>query len=240
MSFAPVQRSKVSDAVARTVRGAIVGGTYRPGDRLPAERVLAEQFGVNRSTVREAVHRLEAWGLVEVRQGEGTRVVDFLSTAGLQLLPFLIAPGGRLDPRLLRDLLDLRAELLAWTAARAADNPSAAGLEALEQMLDALESADSADRIQELDYGFFQLLVQLSGNKVLELVANAMERVYLENRQLFAALYQRVNGPMDTQHHRAATVRGFARWVAPPMLDAPRMSHMCPAPCARAPSCSRG
>ena len=202
MSFAPVQRSKVSDAVARTIRDAIVRGRYRPGDRLPAERVLAEQFDVNRSTVREAVHRIEAWGLVEVRHGGGTRVVDFLSTAGLQLLPFLIAPGGRLDPRLLRDLLDLRAELLAWTAARAAKNTSAAGVGALERLLDALEAADSADRIQELDYGFFQLMVQISGNKVLEMVANAMERVYLENRQLFAALYQ--HGPMDTQHHRAA------------------------------------
>ncbi len=201
MPFTPVQRTKVSEQVAEAIREAIVTGRYAPGDGLPAERSLAEQFGVNRSSVREAIHRLEAWGLVEVRQGGGTRVVDFLATAGLHLLPFLLAPGGRLDPALLRDLLDLRVELLGWTAEQAAGHAGADDAAALEATIEALEAAGDPARRQELDYDFFEQLVALSRNRVLGLLANAIRRVYLENRALFLAFYG--GDAFDTLHHWA-------------------------------------
>ena len=91
MSFAPVKRLKLAEQLASSIRSAIIQGTYGPGDTLPSERDLAGQFEVNRSSVREAILRLEAWGLVEVKQGGGTRVRDFLTSAGLQVLPFLTA-----------------------------------------------------------------------------------------------------------------------------------------------------
>jgi fatty acid metabolism transcriptional regulator FadR len=189
LSFSTIKRAKVSDAVTDAIRGAIFSGDYQPGDQLPAERLLAQQFGVNRSSVREALHRLEACGLVSVRQGGGTRVVDFLATAGLQILPFLLAPEGRLDPRILRELLDLRVELLAWTAERAAHQATPAGIERLQDLLRQLEAAADPDRLQELDYAFFEALVKMSENRVLALLANGVGRVYLEHRQLFAPLY---------------------------------------------------
>jgi len=209
MNFSPVKRTKVSEEVASTIREAIVAGRYDVGDQLPTERELAEQFGCNRSSIREAMHRLEAWGLIEVRHGAGARVTDFLSTAGLHLLPFLIAPGGRVDGPLVRDLLELRVEILGWTAGRAAANAEDAGKARLAEVLADLEDAvgqGDIDAIQELDYDFFEQLVAISNNRVLALLSNMVRKVYLEQRALFATIY-RMGLDLSFHHRTLAAVR---------------------------------
>ena len=65
---------RIADKIAEKLRSAIVGGRLRPGDALPSERELAEQYDVNRSSIREAMGRLETWGLVKIRHGGATRV----------------------------------------------------------------------------------------------------------------------------------------------------------------------
>src|ERR671934_449313 len=67
--FAPVSVARASSAIADQIRAAIVGGKLQPGQRLSPERELAEQFGVSRVTVRDALRALEAMGLIEVRVG---------------------------------------------------------------------------------------------------------------------------------------------------------------------------
>jgi DNA-binding FadR family transcriptional regulator len=67
--FAPVAVARASSSIADQIRQAIVGGRLPEGERLPPERELAEQFGVSRVTVRDALRALEAMGLIEVRVG---------------------------------------------------------------------------------------------------------------------------------------------------------------------------
>lgn len=67
--FTPVRAGRVSELVVAQVRRIIVDGQLRPGERLPAERELAERFGVSRVTVRDALRVLEAQGLVQIRVG---------------------------------------------------------------------------------------------------------------------------------------------------------------------------
>ena len=202
MSFSPIPRLKVADQLAERVRGAILGGSYKPGQALPSERDLAEQFAVNRSTVREALQRLEAWGLIELRHGGATRVRDFLVEAGFQLLPYLVAPGGQADPELLADLLELRVMLLGWTARRAAEQGGTRGLAALDAALEGLRAARTAELLQEQDFAFFLAIVERTGNRVLGLLANGIQAVYLENRALFALLYDPTT--FDLTLHEAA------------------------------------
>jgi fatty acid metabolism transcriptional regulator FadR len=199
MRFAPIKKVKVSAQVAGSIRDAIVGGDYQPGDTLPPERDLADQLGVNRSSIREAMLRLEAWGLVEIKHGAGARVANFLSTAGLQLLPFLLAPGGQLDPKWLIDLLELRVLLLGWTASQATLRADPEAILELEQILEEIEAADAVSKVQELDFDFFEKLVELTDNRVLSLVSNAIKKVYLQHRELFSAMY--LNG-LDTSFHQ--------------------------------------
>lgn len=103
------------------LRSAILDGTLDPGDPLPSERTLAADHGVNRHAVREAVKRLQQAGLVQVTHGGATRVLDWRTHGGLELLCDL--PG-----RLLRDVTEMRATIGADAAARCAERaPHAPG-----------------------------------------------------------------------------------------------------------------
>lgn len=201
LNITPIKKHSVSDDLAEQLREAIMAGDLLPGDSLPAERKLAEQFSVNRSSVREALRRLESWGLVEVQHGSGVRVADLLAGAGLHILPFMLRPRGKLDTALLGDLCDLRAELLGWTAERAAQGADAKSIDALAEILDAIDQADDVDTLQTLDYRFFEQLVAMSHNRILLLLANVVREVYASHLDLFRLLYQQ---DFSSQwHHKA-------------------------------------
>jgi GntR family transcriptional regulator, transcriptional repressor for pyruvate dehydrogenase complex len=203
--FAPVKKQKVSDQVAESIRDAIVTGQVRPSESLPSERELAERFGVNRSSIREALHRLEAWGLVQVRQGYATVVRNLLRTAGPELLPFLMAPEGKPDPKIFSDLLAMRTMILVWTARQAAMLGPRGDLDALRAIVAKLEAeGHSAEDLQVLDFDFFEELVHLTENRVLTLFSNTIRQVYLERPALFALLYQPEKFD-PTPHRRALT-----------------------------------
>lgn len=215
--FDPVRKTTIADEIAGQLRAAILDGRWAPGAALPSERDLAEQFAVNRSTVREALHRVESLGLVEMKHGESTKVRDFLAQAGLEILPYLLAPRGVPDPAMIADLLELRVMLLSWTASQAAQRATEAGVRDLDDALTALQLAETADERQRLDFVFFERLVDLTGNKVLGLLSNAVRTVYLENRALFVAMY--TPGLFGTEHHEA-TVAAIRRGDGAAAADA--------------------
>src|SRR5512142_1036871 len=70
----PISRAKTADQVAEQIEALIVNGTWKPGERIPSERDLAEQLGISRGSVREALSVLEAMGWLDIRPGDGTRV----------------------------------------------------------------------------------------------------------------------------------------------------------------------
>ena len=67
--FTPAKTNRISTNIVDQIRKAILGGDLKPGDRLPPEKELAENFGVSKASLREAFRALEALGLLEVRQG---------------------------------------------------------------------------------------------------------------------------------------------------------------------------
>ncbi|MFT5680616.1 MAG: GntR family transcriptional repressor for pyruvate dehydrogenase complex [Myxococcota bacterium] len=183
--FSPIQKIKAAQQVAASIREAIVAGELAPGDAIPSERALAEDFAVNRSTIREALHHLEAWGFVAIRQGGSTTVRDVLATAGLHLLPWLVAPRGEPDPKLIGDLLELRVMVLSWTARLAARrSPDLSRLDAIVTAM----SAPDAD-VQTLDFDFFEALINATNNQVLAMLGSALRDVYFTHRTVFSPLY---------------------------------------------------
>lgn len=134
MTFAPVARRPVSEAVFVDLRAAILSGRLAAGAALPPERALSEQFAVNRHAVREALKRLQQAGLVEVNHGGATRVLDWRATGGLDLLahlPFALEDGPA--PEVLRSVLEMRRSLgvdVARLAAARAPAPLVAALRA--------------------------------------------------------------------------------------------------------------
>ncbi|MFF0532145.1 FadR/GntR family transcriptional regulator [Nocardia amikacinitolerans] len=108
MALQPVVKRSVSADVFEQIAADVLSGELAPGSTLPSERQLAEALGVSRPAVREALQRLAAAGLVAVRQGDATTVLDYRRGAGLEVLPRLLIREGMLEPAVARSILEVR------------------------------------------------------------------------------------------------------------------------------------
>lgn len=162
-------RRRGSDRVAQQIQDAVNSGALTVGDRLPNERDLGKLFGVSRTTIREAVRRLETEGLVEVRRGVtgGTFVAqpnpDRLGLALLALIRFGEASA--------QHFTEFRTEFepeTAWLAAKQAD--AAAGRLLLDLAADVAARADVAEmpwpEFAEGDIRFHEAVAEASGNPI--------------------------------------------------------------------------
>src|SRR3954462_734358 len=113
---------RVSDRVHERLRRDILDGRLAPGDPVPSERVLAEELGVNRHAVREALKRLQQAGLVRISQGGATRVQDWRDAGGLDVLLDLVE--GDIPPELVRSVMEMRASIGLDAARRCARAPA--------------------------------------------------------------------------------------------------------------------
>jgi GntR family transcriptional regulator, transcriptional repressor for pyruvate dehydrogenase complex len=184
---APIPRLSLPDHVFARLREDILAGRYRPGERLPAQRALAAEFEVNMASVREALKRLEQLRLVEVRHGDGTLVLDWRRSGGLEAMIL----NDRIDPAFARDLFEARRLLLVEAARLAARRRSDEQAAALGRMAEAV--AIASDRPQALlaDWAFMEALIEAAGNLVFQLIMNSVRELYLPHTEAFAALVGR-------------------------------------------------
>jgi DNA-binding FadR family transcriptional regulator len=206
--FAPVAVPRASSAIAEQIRAAIVNGRLGAGDRLPAERELAEQFGVSRVTVRDALRGLEAKGLIDVRVGaHGGAFVTVPSGAVVgqtmsdMLMMQAITPEDIVEARLIVEL-----GTVTIVCARATDDD----LGRLRELSDrAREALKSKTYTQELSWDFHALLAEVAHNAAVEGLtesfrsslslhplrtragAHAFERTVEDHERILAALERR-------------------------------------------------
>jgi GntR family transcriptional repressor for pyruvate dehydrogenase complex len=112
----PIQRALLSDAVHGRLRAAILSGELAPGEALPSERELSASLQVNRNAVREALKRLEHAGLVAINQGGATRVQDWRTSGGIDLLFDLALVGDEVDSATYAAILEMRAAVASDAA----------------------------------------------------------------------------------------------------------------------------
>src|SRR5262245_33493478 len=137
----PVEKQSVAEEIAGQLRDLILTGTYAPGDKLPPERNLAKELGVNRSSLREALKKLEHLGLVKIRQGDGTRVQDFMQTGGIDLVSHLVPLAQAGGFAILRDMLEFRRIYGREVARLAAERCDEADVGRLRELADAADEA---------------------------------------------------------------------------------------------------
>ena len=129
--FEAIRRNKLYEEVADKLQQWILA-EMKPGDKLPPERQLAGMFGVGRSSVRDAVRRLQAMGLVEPRQGHGTVICEVSDDAIISPLSSVLVRKWKL----VAELLDVRKIIEPGIAARAAGNASPEHISAMEEILE--------------------------------------------------------------------------------------------------------
>lgn len=206
----PVEKQRVAEEIAEQLRSLILNGQYPPGSKLPPERELSKRLRVNRASLREALKKLEHLGLVRIRQGDGTRVQNFMETGGIELVQHLLPLGGG-RPELIRDLLEFRRifgrELARLAASRSASDKD--GLAKLRAVADKADRTTGAAELFDLDFDFYVAIASLSRNQVMLLLINTVR----DGVRGFLPLLANLVGPQDTvrRHHRdliAAIERG--------------------------------
>ncbi|MDR5757725.1 FCD domain-containing protein [Caballeronia sp. LZ035] len=184
MTFQPVQshsyaRVRISDVVSGQIRELISNGTLLPGQRLPAERDLAEQLNVSRPSLREALIRLESDGFIRAA-GRGGFVVSDVTA------PLVSRPLAALldqQPDASADVLELRHGLETLSTAYAAERATEADLARIAAAFDALEAAvaSKSTRIAEKDAAFHLAIADATHNVALTHVMHGLNELVRES-----------------------------------------------------------
>ncbi|GAA2111596.1 FCD domain-containing protein [Streptomyces synnematoformans] len=154
----------VTDEAIEKIKGMIVSGKLRPGDRLPKESELAADLGLSRNSLREAVRALALIRILDVRQGDGTYVTSLDPQLLLEAMSFVV--DFHRDDTVL-ELLAVRRILEPAATALACTGIAEQELDALEAELAELGEDPSVEELVRADLEFHRRIVQASGNSVL-------------------------------------------------------------------------
>jgi GntR family transcriptional regulator, transcriptional repressor for pyruvate dehydrogenase complex len=180
VEFEAVRRTKVYEGVARQIERQILDGALQPGDKLPPERELAEQFQVSRSAVRDAIRTLEMVGLLEPRHGEGTIVRDLSPDSLVNPLASILVRRREL----VAELLDVRKMLEPPLARRAALRASAEEVAHLEDILRRQkEKLLKGELAIDEDSEFHYAIAQAAKNRVVLKVLDVLMDLLRETRE---------------------------------------------------------
>jgi len=178
MALTTVTRRSVADDVYAQIATHVVRGEFAAGTSLPSERRLAEELGVSRPAVREALQRLVEGGLVTVRQGGATVVNDYRAQGGLGLLPHLLIGEGGIDLQVARSVLEARLEIGPIVARFAAERSGAALAPALDAAYDALVAAPDAVTRQRAAIAYWDAVVDGADSIAFRLMYNELRAAY--------------------------------------------------------------
>jgi DNA-binding FadR family transcriptional regulator len=162
-----------------TLLRRILSGELLPGSRLPSERELADTYGTNRNTLREAIRRLIQADLVAVRHGQGVTVRDFRKTASLDLLGAFLAYGtdAREKARVVLDLLAPRVHVAEMLVSLAAVSSTDEDLERQNEIIAALTIAESdldARAHADAQIEWLEAIIDCTHNMPVRWTANPM------------------------------------------------------------------
>jgi len=160
LMFEKIPARAMSDQVAQQLLKQIEVGSFRATGKLPTEAALAQEFGVSRTVIREAISRLKNEGVVEPRQGSGVFISEHAA-----IRPLRIDYAEAVDAKSLPHLLAVRRAIEAEVAAEAARRRTDADMDAIDATLRAIDEAvgQGRDGVAE-DLAFHRALADVTGN----------------------------------------------------------------------------
>lgn len=177
--YTPVSKQSLSEVVFDQIRDQIVSKELKAGDELPSERVLSEMLQVSRNAVREALKRLQQSGLVHVRHGGTTMVLDYQAEASPDLLPSLLVDAERrIRPEVARSIVRMRQVLSPEIAADAATNANSGLADRLKNIAGEMQECEDARELQAKAFSFWEALAEGSGNIAYRLAFNSLRKTY--------------------------------------------------------------
>ncbi len=180
MTASTPPRRPIPDEVASRIQAKILDGSFAAGERLPAERELASQLRVNRSSVREGLKKLEQLRLVDIQRGSGAHVQDS-QHASFEIVREMLSDAGRPNLARIRDLLELREVIFPGLLRLALERASDAELESCVELMrraaaQELSDGEFLDALGALPV----VLARMTHNRVLVILSNSVMRFLAE------------------------------------------------------------
>jgi GntR family transcriptional repressor for pyruvate dehydrogenase complex len=194
--YKAVRTSRLYEQIVQQIEDSILKGALKPGDQLPAERELAQNFGVSRTAVREAVKALREKGLVEAYSGRGTFITNGTSQAIRQSLDLMIRIGQQEGSAHLAELrLILEPEIAALAVGRIEDQLLVTMREAVATMDRSLHDPDA---YIEADLDFHLALAEAAANPLVLSLLDSIVGLLREQRM---KIFNVDGGPERGQFH---------------------------------------
>jgi GntR family transcriptional regulator, transcriptional repressor for pyruvate dehydrogenase complex len=191
-----VRSSRLYEQIVQQVEESIHKGALKPGEQLPPERELAQQFGVSRTAVREAVKALHEKGLVEAYPGRGTFITSGSSYSIRQSLDRVMKVGQREGSAFLVEVREiLEPEIAALAATRAKEDDLAAMREPIKVMDEAKRDPEA---FIEADLDFHLALAEAAANPLILSLIDSIVGLLREQRM---GIFQVDGGPERGQYH---------------------------------------
>jgi GntR family transcriptional repressor for pyruvate dehydrogenase complex len=191
-----VQSSRLYEQIVEQIEQSVQRGDLKPGDQLPAERELAEQFGVSRTAVREAVKALREKGLVEAYPGKGTFITSGSSNPMRQSIDRMLR-SAQVDAT--SSLVEVREILEPEIAALAAVRATEENLNSLRESVAVMDAAKrDPDAYIEADLDFHLELAEAAANPLILSLIDSIVGVLREQRM---RIFEVEGGPDRGQYH---------------------------------------
>jgi GntR family transcriptional regulator, transcriptional repressor for pyruvate dehydrogenase complex len=185
-SFEPVVKQSLPDKLARQIRGTIQNGNYRRGDRLPPIVEMAKRFEVGQPSIREALKKLEAMGVVQIRHGSGVFV-----TRSEEVL-VLASPdyAGIVTKKLLLDLIRARIPIEIQSVADCVKNASPEQVQELKSILaSAGKHLDDDEVLNSVNMDFHGKIAEASGNSVTAQLLTVLHELFTDEQRLILGIF---------------------------------------------------
>ena len=191
-----VRSSRLYEQIVQQVEESIHRGTLKTGDKLPPERELAQQFGVSRTAVREAVKALREKGLVEAYPGRGTFIMEANSHPIRLSLDRMVKAGQGEGSRYLTEVREMMEPEIAAMAAERADAEDLAALRECVAVMDGTKR--DPDAFIEADLDFHLALAEAAANPIILSLIDSIVGLLREQRM---GIFQVEGGPERGQYH---------------------------------------
>jgi len=167
-------KERLYERIVKDIEKKIILGEYKTGERLPTERVLTENYKVNRSTIREALKRLETMGFIVIRHGSGLYVQNFLESANIEIIYSIIDNNSPITSDILFQLLEIRKIIVPKMAAFCAQRRSDEDVQNLETLVFSEDL-----QIGEKDARIHRLIAKGANNYVYLLLLNFLNKIII-------------------------------------------------------------
>jgi GntR family transcriptional regulator, transcriptional repressor for pyruvate dehydrogenase complex len=180
VTFRPIHTRRAFEEICERIREQLALGFLKPGDKLPAERELAQQLGVSRNALREALRSLEMAGILRLQKGvKGGAFIREGDTSRMNEVMRDMLSLGTIS---VRELSEARINVIDLVVRLACVNARQRDFEALEANIERTDIATREGRLLdrvECSREFYKLLAESTGNKVIAMITNSVTEIHM-------------------------------------------------------------